>query len=198
VPSPVRVRALGLVAAACLIALVTTESALSTRLDSPVTVAARSLPKTVSGCEQAFRKGSRGRSRCFDQVPGANCSHPLEVEKTNPNTRGADQRYISVTLKEVADPHLIEQALQYWSWKPKTSNVAICPFPIGAVYKTALLYRPLPNGEVEVEEYDFHNLPLHTTAAGGSWVHRDYAQPVTSFYLAVRGYFTRQPWRRNR
>jgi hypothetical protein len=158
---------------------------------SLVAHAATSTHKTAFQCEKAFHN-SQARAQCFNQLPGANCAHPLEVQKAGPTTRGAS-RYFKLTFNEEPDG---EGALQYYSWAPK-QNVAICPYPSGAVYKVSLLYLTLPNGETLDREHDIHNYPEHTSASGGEFSFIMSAEPVKSWYLVVKGYFIHPLWQRH-
>jgi hypothetical protein len=154
-------------------------------------------PKTAFQCEKAFRSGP-ARSKCFNHLPGASCSHPLEVQKTNPASRGAT-RYIGVNLREEPDG---EGALQEWSWRPKMKNVAICPN--GVVFKVSLLSQDvhchkIAHGEEYCSsEYDTHNIREHTGPRGGGFRYHMTTAPVKSWFLVVRGYFIHPPWGRGR
>jgi hypothetical protein len=93
-----------------------------------------STPKTAFQCEKRFKQAQL-RQQCFNQLPGANCAHPLEAQKAG-NTNRGDTHDLKITYSEEAEG---ENDWQYYSWKPKNSNVAICPYPNGAVYKVSLL-----------------------------------------------------------
>jgi hypothetical protein len=157
---------------------------------------ANSAYKTVFKCEKAFAKGSRERSRCFSQLPGASCAHPLEVQKTNPNFRG-DTRYFTVKLEDEPDG---EGTLLSYEWAPK-SNVAICPYPNGAVFKVSLFdpklkCQKLGGEEICSHEYNTKNIPERTSSHGGSFM---YVMPQgMSWYLDVKGYFIHPPWEHHR
>ena len=156
------------------------------------TALATPLPKTQSGCEQRFHT-TKGRASCFNQLPGANCAHPLEAQKTLPGYRG-ETKYFTVELNDdTNDPAPEENTLTY-EWWPK-KNVAICPYPTGIVFKVSLIYRELPNGwQEQVPEYDTKNIPEHTTAHGGSFHYIIASNPIPSWFLVVKGYFIHPPW----
>jgi hypothetical protein len=132
----------------------------------PAVAVTSAKPTTQFQCERAF-KSSQGRAKCFNQLPGASCAHPLEVQKTSPNYRG-DTHYFNVSLKDEADG---ENALLTYEWEPKR-NVAICPYPNGAVFKVSLLAQRehcqrIHGEEICGDEYDTKNIPEHTSRNGG-------------------------------
>jgi hypothetical protein len=147
---------------------------------------AASTPKTAFQCEKAFH-GRQARERCFNQLPGVNCAHPLELQTAGPTHRG-DTRDFTVKLEEERDG---EGALLSYSWKPN-KNVAICPN--GVVFKVSLLYLKLPNGETRAREHDTKNIPERTTKYGGQFMYVMPGQPVRSWYLVIRGYYIHPPW----
>jgi hypothetical protein len=148
-----------------------------------------SRPTTPFQCEKRF-KLAQSRQSCFNQLPGASCTHPLEAQKARPTTRGA-HRYFKLTFREERDG---EGSLQTYTYAP-INNVAICPH--GVVYKVSLLYLTLPNGETRTREYDTKNIPEPTTKAGGEFTYEMPGQPVMSFYLVIKGYFIHPPWLRH-
>jgi streptogramin lyase len=156
-----------------------------------------STPKTAFQCEKRF-KAAAARSQCFNQLPGASCAHPLEVQKTYPNYRG-DTKDFTVSLTQ--EPDGDETVLLSYKYAPK-KNVAICPH--GAVFKVSLLSQTehcerTPKGEeVCSEEYDTKNIPEPATKAGGGFTYEMTGQPVKSWYLAVTGYFVHPPWLRHK
>ena len=160
-------------------------------LSAPALSLAQSAPKTQFQCEKAFHT-SQGRAACFNQLPGSSCAHPLEVQKTDPNYRG-DIKDFNVSLyQEPGD----EEAREIYEYHPKP-NVAICPYPMGAVFKVSLIYRQLPNGWWEqVHEYDTKNIPEPTTRHGGGFEYIVTNHPIISWYLVVKGYFIHPPWER--
>jgi hypothetical protein len=147
---------------------------------------ATAAPKTAFQCEKAFH-GRQARERCFNQLPGVNCAHPLELQTAGPTHRG-DTRDFTVKLEEERDG---EGALLSYSWKPN-KNVAICPN--GAIFKVSLLYLTLPNGEIRAREHDTKNIPERTTKGGGQFMYVMPGQPVRSWYLVIRGYYIHPPW----
>jgi hypothetical protein len=161
----------------------------SVMLSVPATGNAQPLPKTQFQCEKKYHT-SKGRASCFDQLPGSSCRHPLEVKKTQPGYTG-DTKYFNVELNEDDG---FEEALLTYEWSPK-KNVAICPYPIGAVFKVSLIYHQLPNGEWQGgREYDTKNIPEHTTAHGGSFQYTITNHPILSWFLVVKGYFIHPAW----
>jgi hypothetical protein len=129
------------------------------------------------------------RSRCFNQLPGASCAHPLEVQKTDPEFRG-DTRYFNVTLK--VEPYGLGAELAY-SWAPK-KNVVICPYPNGVTLKVSQASHILPNGTELPGGEITKNIHEPTTARGGSFEYILTSSPVKSWYLVVRGRFIHPPW----
>jgi hypothetical protein len=165
----------------------------SVLLSVPAIGKAQPLPKTQFQCEKAFHT-TEHRQRCFEQLPGSSCAHPLEVQKTDPNYRG-DTKDFNVSLyMEPGD----EEARAIYEYHPKP-NVAICPYPMGAVFKVSFIYRQLPNGWWEqVREYDTKNIPEPTTRHGGGFEYIVNNHPVTSWYLVIKGYFVHSPWEAGR
>jgi hypothetical protein len=151
---------------------------------------ATSTPKTAFQCEKAFH-GTQARKRCFNQLPGANCAHPLETQVAYTTHRG-DTRDFTVT--DMEEPEAPNNVWQFWSWKPKNKNVAICPYPNGVVYRVSLLYLTLPNGETRAREHDTKIIPEHTTRSGGEFKYHLINTPIKGFYLAVKGYYIHPPW----
>ncbi len=152
-------------------------------------------PTTQFQCERAF-KSTQGRAKCFSQLPGASCAHPLEVQKTSPNYRG-DTRSFNVTLKDEPDG---ANALLTYEWEPK-KNVAICPYPTGAVFRVSLLSQRehcqrIHGQEVCSGEYDTTTIPERTSRSGGRFMYEMPGNPVRSWYLVVRGYFIHPRWER--
>jgi len=150
------------------------------------TAHAASRPTTQFQCEKKYKLASN-RTRCFNQLPGANCAHPLEAEKAGNTTRG-DHRYFKLTFKEERDG---EGTLQTYTYAP-VQNVAICPH--GVVYKVSLLDLVLPNGEIRTREHDTKNISEPTTRAGGEFMYEMPGQPVMSYFLMIKGYFIHPPW----
>jgi hypothetical protein len=171
---------------------------LTVGLSAAVSGAAASAPTTPFQCEKAFRKGSSGRARCFNQLPGANCAHPLEAQKAGSTNRG-DTRDLTVTFSEEVEGQ--ESVWQFYSWKPKNRNVAICPYPNGVVYKVSLLStrsrcQRIHGEEICSSEYDTKTIPEHTTRSGGEFKYHLITTPPKSWYLVVKGYYIHPPWGR--
>lgn len=160
-------------------------------------------PKTQFECEKAYHSAA-GRQRCFDQLPGASCAHPLEAEKAGATTRGA-HRYFKLKYSEVIKGNGLPQGggEQHYSYAPKP-NVRMCPYPIGAVYKVSLLSeeeRCGPNAKGDEEcssEYDTRNHPEPVGPKGGSFSYYMTNVPLKSWHLVVKGYFIHPPWERKR
>ena len=152
---------------------------------------AAQAPRTPFQCEKKFHS-SQARSRCFSQLPGASCAHPLEAQKAGNTTRG-EHRYFKLTFSEEAEG---ESAWLFYSWKPKNPNVAICPYPNGVVFKVSVLYVTLPNGETRTREHDIKTIHEHTTARGGEFKYHLISPPVKSYFLVVKGYYIHPPWAR--
>ena len=154
---------------------------------------AASAPTTQFQCEKLFHT-SQGRAACFNRLPGSSCAHPLEVQKTDPNYRGDTKDFKLSLYMEPGD----EEARAIYEYHPKP-NVAICPYPMGAVFKVSLIYRELPNGWSEpVPEYNTKNIPEPTTRHGGGFEYIVTNHPVTSWYLVIKGYYVRPPWEQGR
>jgi hypothetical protein len=152
---------------------------------------------TAFQCEKAFKSAS-ARSRCFNQLPGANCSYPLEAQTAGSTHRG-DTRDLVVTDNEEPEGSNVWQS---WSWRPKNKNVAICPYPNGVVYRVSLLSdrthcQRIHGEEICSSEYDTKTMHEHTTRFGGEFTYHLIAPPIKSFYLAVKGYYIHPPWKRH-
>lgn len=161
---------------------------------SQVSQAATSAPKTAFQCEKRYKQ-VQTRTRCFNQLPGASCAHPLEAQTAGSTHRGAT-RYLTVTDNEEAEG---SNTWQFWSWKPKNKNVAICPYPNGVVYRVSLLAdrthcQRIHGEEICSSEYGTKIMHEHTTAKGGEFKYYLIAPPIKSFYLAVKGYYIHPPW----
>jgi hypothetical protein len=163
-------------------------------------VGSLSQPKTAFQCEKKF-KTSQGRTRCFSQLPGASCAHPLVAEKAGDTTRG-EHRYFRLGFREDSYSGGVEL---HYSYAPATPNVAMCPYPVGAVYKDSLYSQETHcqsihrNGHVEEycsSEYDTHNHPEPVGRSGGSFTF-DLKYPRIG-YLEVKGYFIHPPWAHHR
>jgi hypothetical protein len=158
-----------------------------------------SQPKTAFQCEKKFHT-SQGRARCFSTLPGASCAHPLVAEKADDTTRG-EHRYFRLGFHGDSYEGPPQGVELHYSYAPASSNVAMCPYPIGAVFKDSLyadenrcqkIHR---NGHVVVEcssEYDTHNHPEPVGRHGGSFTF-DLKSPRGG-YLVVKGYFIHPPW----
>jgi hypothetical protein len=155
------------------------------------TAQAAAAPKTAFQCEKRFKQ-AQSRQRCFSQLPGANCAHPLEAQKAGNTTRG-EHRYFKLAFHEETRGEGTPQygTEQYYSYAG-IKNVAICPH--GAVYKVSLLYVTLPNGETRVREHDTKTIVEPTTASGGHFHYYMTAVPIKSWYLVVKGYYIHPPW----
>jgi hypothetical protein len=153
---------------------------------------ATSTPKTAFQCEKRFKQ-VQSRQRCFSQLPGASCAHPLEAQKAGNTTRG-EHRYFKLAFHEEAQKEGTPQygTEQYYSYAPSMKNVAICPH--GVVYKVSLLYVTLPNGETRTREHDTKTIIEPTTAGGGHFHYYMTAVPIKSWYLVVKGYYIHPPW----
>jgi hypothetical protein len=157
---------------------------------SPRLAQTASAPKTQFQCEKKFKQAS-ARSQCFNQLPGASCSHPLEAEKADSTSRGAS-RYFKITF------HGEEDEVSY-SYAPR-KNVAICPH--GAIFKVSrILTREhcerTPQGQEECsDEYDTKNIPEPTTRSGGEFTEQ--VTPELDGYLLVKGYYIHPPWEHRR
>jgi hypothetical protein len=164
---------------------------------SQVAQAAASIPKTAYQCEKRFH-GSQARSRCFSQLPGASCAHPLEAQKAGRTTRG-EHRYFKLAFHEETQGEGTSRygAEQYYSYAP-IKNVAICPH--GVVYKVSLLSsrehcERTPKGEEYCSsEYGTKNIAEPSTARGGHFHYYMTAVPIKSWYLVVKGYYIHPPW----
>jgi hypothetical protein len=171
----------------------------SPRMTTSQVAQAAQAPKTAFQCEKRFH-GSQARSRCFNQLPGANCAHPLEAQTAGPTHRG-DTRDLTVTDNEEPEG---ENVWQFWSWKPKNKNVAICPYPNGVVYRVSLLWdrthcQRIHGEEICSSEYDTKTMREHTTRFSGEFkYHLTHVAgaPRKGFYLAVKGYYIHPPWER--
>jgi hypothetical protein len=54
-------------------------------------------PKTRLECQKAFHSGA-GRKRCFNQMPGANCAHPLRSFYDQALDHSGDSKDIPITI----------------------------------------------------------------------------------------------------
>jgi hypothetical protein len=156
---------------------------------------ATATPKTAFQCEKAFH-GSQARERCFNQLPGANCAHPLEAQAVGTTHRGDTRDF---TVVDTEDPEAPNNVWQYWSWKPKNKNVAICPYPNGVVFKVSLTSdkthcQRIHGEEICSSEYDTQNIPEHTSRSGGEFKYHLIDTSKRGGYLAVKGYYIRPPW----
>ena len=158
------------------------------------TAQAASAPKTAFQCEKRFKQ-PQSRQRCFNQLPGASCAHPLEAQKAGNTTRG-EHRYFKLAFHEETRGEGTPQygTEEYYSYAPSMKNVAICPH--GVVYKVSLLYVTLPNGETRTREHDTKTIVEPTTAHGGHFHYYMTAVPIKSGYLVVKGYYIHPPWER--
>lgn len=158
-------------------------------------------PQTQFECEKAYHSAA-GRQRCFDQLPGASCAHPLEAQKAGATTRG-QSRYFKLKYSEVIKGNGLPQggSEQHYSYAP-IANVQMCPYPIGAVYKVSLLSEeeicgPNAKGEKECNvEYDTHNHPEPVHPNGGLFSYYMTNVPLKSWYLVIKGYYIHPPWER--
>jgi hypothetical protein len=192
-----RVGILGCLLCALLASASSAAGAGSASKPRPNAVESLSQPKTPFQCERRFHT-SQGRARCFSTLPGSSCAHPLVAEKADYTTRG-EHRYFRLGFR--GDSYEGGVDLNY-SYAPASSNVAMCPYPIGAVYKDSLLdyernrcQQVHRNGKVFEEcsdEYDTHNHPEPVGRHGGSFTF-DLKSPRTG-YLVVKGYFIHPPW----
>jgi hypothetical protein len=153
--------------------------------------ATASHAKTPLQCKKQFHT-SQGRAECFSQLPGASCADPLVAEKANDTTRG-EHRYFRL--------HFYGE--ETYSYAPASSNVAMCPYPIGAVFYDSLLYEDGKshcdtthrNGQTVYEchsEYDTHSHPEPVNRHGGSFSFNLESPRVG--HLVIKGYFVRPPW----
>jgi hypothetical protein len=158
-------------------------------------VGSLSQPKTAFQCERKF-KSSQGRAKCFSELPGANCKHPLQMEQAGDTSRG-ESRYFTVSSKG-------ENGDEFYTWAPK-KNVAICPFPNGVAYKVSRLAdkvhceRIRRNGHFEEycsSQYATKNIPVDTGKRGGEFSYSLPDQPQMTAYLVIKGYFINPPWGR--
>jgi hypothetical protein len=138
--------------------------------------AATSAPATAFQCEKKYKQ-AQGRERCFNQLPGSSCKHPLEVTKNNPYLVG-DTKYLFVGLTITHDADL-HGATQHWTWKTKGGNVAPCPYPKGVALR---IFR----GEELVEE-------IPQSVRSGHLDH--HVTEVFDASLTLRGYFIHPPWK---
>ena len=167
------------------------------------TTASGAHTTTAFQCEKAFAKGSSGRARCFDELPGANCAHPLEVQKAAETTRG-DHRDIPVTFSysnygEAIGNYTGQE--QTYAWHTANRNIAICPYPEGVIYRVSLLSEHAICGlnehhqeecRVEYATIRFH---YHSGLHRGEFTYD--LKPSTqlkSFYLAIKAYYIHPPW----
>lgn len=153
------------------------------------TAHAASRPTTQFQCEKKYKLASN-RTRCFNQLPGANCAHPLIAEKAEETTRGA-HRYFKITFQGEQDG---EGGLATYTYAP-VKNVGICPH--GVVYKLSMTGREhcerKPTGEEYCStEYGIKTISEPTTRTGGEF--RAEVPPHMFGYLVVKGYFIHPPW----
>jgi hypothetical protein len=160
------------------------------------TAKASSQPKTPFQCGKRFHT-SAGRTRCFAQLPGADCGHPLIAEKASATTRGEHQ-YFKLGFNVEPDGG---GGLQHYSYRPASPNVAICPH--GVVYKVSLLrdenHCELRHHHGHAEEYcsveyNTKSIPEPSGAGGGSFTYYLTSEPHRSAYLVIKGYFIHPPW----
>jgi hypothetical protein len=157
-----------------------------------ITAQTASAPKTAFQCEKRFMQ-VQSRQRCFSQLPGANCAHPLEAQKAGNTTRG-EHRYFKITFRQ---ERAGEGSLQTYTYAP-VKNVAICPH--GVVFKVSMLGRGhcerTHGEEICGDEYGIKDITEPTTRAGGKF--KESLPPSMSGYLTVKGYFIHPPWARRR
>ena len=141
-------------------------------------------PKTIYQCKKAQKPNTKARASCIKRVekelavaPGSSCKHPLEINHDEPYLMG-ETKYLFATLRTEKDASL-RGATSYWSWEARQPNVAICPYPGGAVITVIHGSQP---GE---------KIPEPTGPRGGQ-VHL-HATEDNGFALTVRGYFIHPP-----
>lgn len=163
--------------------------------------ASASHKRTVFQCEK-FAKGSSGRASCFAQLPGANCAHPLEVQKAHETTRG-DHRDISVTYSysRYEAPGLSVGLEETYAWHTTSRNVAICPYPDGVVLRETLLSNEEICGLNAHHQYECnveYGAKLYHYRSGlhrGEFTHdRKPSTQEKSGYLAIKAYYIHPPW----
>jgi len=159
-------------------------------------------PTTAFQCEKRFHSSQR-RVKCFSQLPGVNCKHPLIAEKAGLTTRGEFHYYFKLKFREETRGQGTAQygSEQYYSYAPANKNIAICPYPGGAVYKVSLQAQKVHCGRIHGEEicsseYGTKNIPEPTTSTGGHFHYYMTAVPIKSWHLVVKGYFIHPPWAR--
>jgi hypothetical protein len=164
--------------------------------------------RTVFQCKK-FPKDSSGRARCFDQLPGANCTHPLVVEKAHETNRG-DHRDIGVTWAYTlyGETNALRTGLrEVYSWYTTTRNVAICPYPEGVVYSVSKLldesicryndkHEYSCTSEVDTKLTHYHSGPHE------GFVNID-TKPIPvaesqSEHLTIKAYYIHPPWEKAR
>jgi hypothetical protein len=176
-----------------------TATAASRGLHMPIAKPAQAAPKTAFQCEKRF-ESSQGRAGCFSQLPGASCAHPLEAQMADNTVRG-EHRYFRLGFH--GDPYFgpPQGDELHYSYAPASRNVAMCPYPTGAVYTDSLesdtehCEGRRHNGHVEEycgSEYDIRTYPEPVRRSGGSFTF-DLKAP-RSGYLVVKGYFIHPPW----
>jgi hypothetical protein len=166
---------------------------------SRLVAAVASTPQTQFQCEKTFHTAG-GRERCFNQLPGASCAHPLEAEKAGPTTRG-EHWHFKLGFNEEVEARGTSQygVQQHYSYAP-VPNVRMCPYPTGAVFKVSLVSQnehcgPNAKGQEECSsEYDTHNYPEPVTASGGHFHFYITNVPLKSWHLVVKGYYIHPPW----
>lgn len=173
--------------------------ALALGLASPASGAHK---RSAFQCEK-FAKGSSGRAHCFNQLPGATCAHPLEVQKAHETTRG-DRKDISVTFSysRYGETSSLYTGLEEtYAWHTTSRNVAICPYPGGVVLRVSLLSDEEICGlnahhqyECHVE-YDTKLRHYHSGLHGGEFTYDLKPSPkLHSGYLSIKAYYIHPPW----
>ncbi|HTZ87118.1 MAG TPA: hypothetical protein VMB05_10660 [Solirubrobacteraceae bacterium] len=154
-------------------------------------------PRTPFQCQKQFHT-SEGRARCFAQLPGADCDHPLIAEKAGDTTRGEHQYFRLSYHGEGPGDGSVEES---YSYRPASPNVAICPH--GVVFKVSLLrdenHCELRHHDGHAEEYcsveyDTKSIPEPSSPRGGSFSYYLTGEPRKTAYLEIKGYFIHPPW----
>jgi hypothetical protein len=144
--------------------------------------AAASSPKTAFQCEKKY-KTSANRTKCFNQLPGSSCAHPLEIRGSS-FSRG-DTKYLKASQKQKSFEDG-DGATVHMTWGTKSKNVAICPYPRGAVLR---LFHYVGGGvETGVE-----TIPEHTSPRGGVLTYEASSEEFKDYILMVRGYLIHPP-----
>lgn len=165
---------------------------------SPSVVAqAASRPTTPFQCEKRYHQ-AQSRESCFNQLPGANCSHPLLTEQSSETARG-DRRDLKVTYSfESEYPTPLENAIvtQHYSWRPANKNVAICPYPTGVTYHVIASYSSrMANGSQRGPSHSVAYYHEHTTPNGGRFTYvLNISWDIKYGVLFVKGYYIPPPW----